>query len=97
VSALDGACAAAGAIDEGQVAAALARIEQRAEETAADPVRLAAELANGSLQSGDPLAAFGRAARLRSAAADTLRRLKDLIGAAARIDVVPAAARPAGT
>jgi len=96
-SALDGACAAAGAIDDGQVAAALARIEQRAEETAADPVRLAAELANGSLQSGDPLAAFGRAARLRSAAADTLRRLKELIGAAARIDVVPAAARPAGT
>jgi hypothetical protein len=94
--ALDGACAAADAIDDGQVEAAVARMVQRAEATAADPARLAAELADGAARHGDPLATFGRAARLRASAAETTVRLKELIRAAARIDVVPAAARPAG-
>ena len=95
--ALDGACAAADAIDDGQVEAALARIVLRADATAADPGRLAAELVDGAARHGDPLATFERAARLRAAAAETTVRLKELIRAAARIDVVPAAARPAGT
>lgn len=94
--ALDAACAAADAIDDGQVEAALSRLVQRADATAADPARLAAELADGAARHGDPLATFGRAARLRASAAETSVRLKELIRAAARIDVVPAAARPAG-
>jgi len=73
------------------------RIAEEAKECAADPARLARTLAQDSARHADPLAAFGRAARLRAGADRIRRELSGWLVPAGRIDVTPLPARPAGS